>query len=211
MKPGLLPPGDRFPLLLYRHIIGRRRWVTFWLAAALLGLWYLVSRGLLAWPQPPADQWLLAGGIVALAEWLFAWIGPRLAFVQAMPDHLYLRTPVLRLRVSYRRIESTRPVDFGKVFPREAIRPADRRLLAPFAGVTCLGVVLFSLPLRPSILRLFLSPYMLAPDHPGFLLVVPGWLDLSHQFSTRLDTWRAAQQSRLAGPGLGASDILREA
>jgi len=51
----------------------------------------------------------------------------------------------------------------------------------------------------------------LAPDQPGFLLVVPGWLELSHQLSTRLDTWRAAQQSRAAGPGLGASDILREA
>ncbi len=210
MKQKPLLPGDRFPLLLYQRIISQRRWVAFWLAACLLSLWYAVSRSLLSWPLPPTDQWLLAGGVVALANWLFAWIGPRLAFVRAMPDHLYLRTPIFRLKVSYRRIESTRPVDLAKLFPADTLRLADRRLLAPFAGTTSFGVDLFSLPVRASILRLFLSPYMLAPDHPGFLLVVPRWLDLSHQLSTRLDAWRGAQQPRSAGPGLGASSILRD-
>ena len=210
MKQELLRPGDRFPLLLYQRIISQWRWVAFWLAACLLGLWYAVSRSLLAWPRPPADQWILSGGVVSLVYWLFAWIGPRLAFVRAMPDHLYLRTPIFRLKISYRRIESSRPVDFAKLFPADTLQPADRRLLAPFAGETSLGVDLFSLPVRPSILRLFLSRYMLAPDHPGFLLVVPGWLELSHQLSARLDVWRGAQQPRAAGPGLGVSGILRD-
>ncbi len=210
MKPGLLPPGDRFPLLLYQRLVGRHRGIAFTLGLAFLGLWYLVSQDLVAWPQPPADQWLLAGGVVALAYWLFAWIGPRLAFVQPRSDHLYLRTPIFRLRISYRRIESTRPVDFAKVFPPDTLRAADRRLLAPFAGMTSLGVVLFSMPMKASVLRLFLSPFILAPDHPGFLLIVPRWLDLSHQLSARLDVWRATQQPRSISTGLGASDILRE-
>lgn len=209
MTAGLLPRGDRFPLLLYERYLGRERTIAFCLAVGLSSLWFLVSRGLVGWPRPPADQWLLAGGVVALAYWLFAWIGPRLAFVQARSDHLYLRTPIFRLRISYRRIESTRPVDFAKVFPLDGLRAADRRLLAPFAGITSLGVVLFSLPIRASILRLFLSPYMLSPDHPGFLLIVPRWLDLSHQLSTRLDVWRATQQTRATTTGLGASEILR--
>ncbi|MCX6069273.1 MAG: hypothetical protein NTU91_00175, partial [Chloroflexi bacterium] len=98
--------GDRFPLLLYNRAIRPRRRAATMLAILLLGLWYPVSMRMVAWPQPPADRWLLAGGFVSLAFALFATFSPRFAYVQPMRDHLRLSTPIARVVVSYRRIES---------------------------------------------------------------------------------------------------------
>jgi hypothetical protein len=202
--------GDRFPLLLYHRAVAPRRRASAALAVLLLGLWYMVSMRMVAWPEPPADRWLLAGGVVALAFALFTTFSPRLAYVQPMRDHLRLSTPIARVAVSYRRIESTRPVDVARAFPRATLRAGEQRLLAPFAGRTALGVDLSALPIRPFVVRLFFHRLMLSPDKTGFIFIVPDWIELSRQLSSRLEAWRAGQQSRPRQPGLGASDILRE-
>jgi len=203
--------GDRFPLLLYHQAIRAPRRAAALLAVLLLGLWYPVSMRWLAWPQPPADRWLLAGGLVSLAFALFAAFSPRLAYVQPMRDHLRLSTPIARVVVSYRRIEATRPVDVAKAFPRTLLRRSERRLLAPFARKTALGVDLYALPVRPLLIRLFFHRLMLSPDKTGFVLIVPDWIELSRQLSGRLDAWRTAQQSRPRQPGVTtAADLLRE-
>ena len=206
-----MEPGDRFPLLLYDRAIRPARRVAMLLAILLLGLWYPVSMRLTAWPQPPADRWVLAGGLVALAFGLFATFSPRLAYVQPMRDHLRLSTPIARIAISYRRIESTRPVDVAKAFPRAHLRGGDRRLLAPFAGKTAFGVDLYAMPVRPFLIRLFFHRLMLSPDKTGFIFIVPDWIELSRQLSSRLDAWRTGQQSRPRQPGVTtASDLLRE-
>jgi len=202
--------GDRFPLLLYHRAVAPHRRASAALAVLLLGLWYPVSMQMIAWPQPPADRWLLAGGVVSLAFTLFTTFSPRFAYVQPMRDHLRLSTPILRLAISYRRIESTRPVDVARAFPRAVLRTGERRLLAPFAGRTALGVDLYALPIRPFVVRLFFHRLMLSPDKTGFILIVSDWIELSRQLSSRLDAWRGSQQSRPRQPGLGASDLLRE-
>lgn len=202
--------GDRFPLLLYHRAIRPHRRASAALAVLLLGLWYPVSMRMVAWPLPPADRWLLAGGVVSLAFALFTTFSPRFAYVQPMRDHLRLSTPILRLAVSYRRIESTRPIDVARAFPRSVLRGSERRLLAPFAGKTALGVDLYALPVRPFLLRLFFHRLMLSPDKTGFIFIVPDWIELSRQLSGRLDTWRTSQQSRPRQPGLSASDLLRD-
>jgi hypothetical protein len=203
--------GDRFPLLLYHRAIRPRRRAATLLAILLLGLWYPVSMQMIPWPQPPADRWLLAGGLVSLAFALFATFSPRFAYVQPMGDHLRLSTPIARVVVSYRRIESTRPVDVAKAFPRSLLRGSERRLLAPFAGTTALGVDLYALPVRPFLIRLFFHRLMLSPDKTGFIFIVPDWIELSRQLSGRLDAWRTSQQSRPRQPGVTtASDLLRE-
>jgi hypothetical protein len=203
--------GNRFPLLLYHHAIRPRRRAAALLAILLLGLWYPVSMRMVAWPQPPAGRWLLAGGLVSLAFALFAAVSPRFAYVQPMQDHLRLSTPIARIVVSYRRIESTRPVDVAKAFPRASLAGSERRLLAPFAGKTALGVDLYSLPVRPFLMRLFFHRLMLSPDKTGVIFIVPDWIELSRQLSSRLDAWRTSQQSRPRQPGASmASDLLRE-
>ncbi len=185
--------GDRFRLLIYDRALSPHRRPAFLLATLLLGLWYLASNRSVAWPQPPADGWLLAGGLVSLAYWLFALLGPRLAYVQPRQDHLRLQTPIYRLKVSYRRIHNTRPLDIVKVFPPGSLHGRERRLLEPFYGDTALGVDLRGWPLSPGLLRLFFSRFLLAPDQPGLLLVVDDWMALSNQLASRMDHWRAAQ------------------
>jgi hypothetical protein len=206
-----LDAGDRFPLLLYQEAIRAPRRAATLLSVLLLGLWYPVSLRWLAWPQPPADRWLLAGGLVSLAFALFAILSPRFAYVQPMRDHLRLSTPIARVVVSYRRIEATRPVDVAKAFPRALLHHGERRLLLPFAGKTALGVDLYSLPIRPFLMRLFFHRLMLSPDKTGFIFIVPDWIELSRQLSGQLDAWRTAQQSRPRRPGpTMAADLLRE-
>ena len=202
--------GDRFPLLLYARALRTYRRAAFALAILLLGLWYPVSLQWLAWPQPPADRWLMAGGLVSLAFALFSTFAPRAAYVQPMRDHFRLSTPIVRLAVSYRRVESTRPIDIARTFPRESLRPAERRLLAPFAGMTALAVDLAGLPMRSWLLRLFFHRLMLSTDRTGFVFIVGDWIELSRQLSNRLELWRNSQQSRPRSPGMGAADILRE-
>lgn len=186
------------------------RRVATLLALLLLGLCYPVSMQMVAWPQPPAERWLLAGGLVSLVLALFTAFGSRLAYVQPRQDHLRLSTPIARLAISYRRIESTRPVDVSRAFPRSMLRGSERRLLAPFFGMTALGVDLYALPVRPWLMRLFFHRLLLSPDRTGVILIVPDWIELSRQLSGRLDAWRTSQQSRPRQPGATlASDLLR--
>lgn len=202
--------GDRFPLLLYQQAMRTPRRAATLLAILLLGLWYPASMRMIAWPQPPDDRWLLAGGVVSLAFALFAAFASRLAYVQPMRDHLRLSTPIARVAVSYRRIEATRPVDVAKAFPRALLRRGERRLLAPFSGMTALVVDLYALPVRPFLLRLFFHRLMLSQDKTGFIFLVADWIEFSRQLSGRLDAWRTSQQSRSRQPGATtAADLLR--
>lgn len=202
--------GDRFPLLLYRRVIARYQGAALTLAVLLLALWYPVSRDVLAWPRPPADSWLLAGGSVSLAVWILSRLAPGLAYVQPRRDHLRLQTPIYRMKISYQRIHNTRPIDVSHMYPPASLRRSERELLRPFIGQTALGVDLRGLPLRPFTLRLFFNRFMLANDQPGLVLMVDDWMALSRQLSTLMNAWRAANQPRTRGPGIGAAAILGE-
>lgn len=200
--------GDRFPLLLYRRAVTRYQRSSLALAVLLLALWFIVSRGLTDWPRPPADAFLLSGGIVSAAYWLFTLLSPALAYAQPRQDHLRLQTPIYRLKVSYRRIQATRPVDLARAFPPSSLRPADRTLLAPFFGRTAVGIDLTELPLSRRLLGLFLHRFFFAPDQTGLLLIVEDWMALSQQLGVRVDAWRQARQDRPQRQGPGAGRLL---
>jgi hypothetical protein len=200
--------GDRFPLLLYRRAIGRYRTPTFLLAVLLLGLWYPVSVGWLIWPQPADGVWLLVGGIASLAVYLIVLIAPSMAYVQARSDHLRIQTPLYRLRVSYRRIQNSRPIDLARMWPPSTLSPGQRSLLAPFFGKTALGLDLRGLPLGGLARRLFFSRFLFAADQTGLVLIVRDWMALSRQIATIGEKARATAQPRARGVGVGASAIL---
>lgn len=191
-----LTPGDRFPLLLYHYAVSRYRRPAMLLALLLLGLWFPVNLDLLPWPKPPADSWLLAGGLVSTAFWLFALVGPRMAYVQPRENHLRLQTPIYRLKVSYRRILNTRAVELVKLLPPRSLTRGKRRLLTPFYDHTALGVDLEGYPLHPLLMRLFLHDLFFAPDRPGLVLIVGDWMRLSNQLSDRLQAWRDSRRER---------------
>ena len=202
--------GDRFRLLIYREAIGRYRLPTFLLSVMLLGLWAVRGRLPLAWPPIERAPWLLAGGLAATAFFLFAWLAPGFAYVQARRDHLRVQTPIYRMKVSYRRIHNTRPVDVGRMYPPSSLRGSDRAVLRRLYGMTALGVDLRGLPLSRLVLRLFFHRLLFASDTEGLVLIVEKWMPLSNQLSSLIDAWRSAQQPRPRGPGVGASAILDE-
>lgn len=204
------PHGDRFPLLIYREAVRRYRGPGLILTITLLGLWVPVSQSLLPWPLPPADAWLLSGGLVSLAFTLLAWVGPSFAYVQPRKDHLRVQTPIYRMKVSYRRILGTRPIDVAKMFPLASVPRGQRQVIRPFMGQTALGVDLRGLPLRRFVMRMFFSRFLFASDQIGLVLLVDDWMTLGRQLSTHIDAWRAAMQDRPRGPGVGASAILEE-
>ncbi len=204
------PIGDRFRLLLYERRVKRFRQPALTLALLFWVLWYLVKENYLQWPPPPNAPWLMAGALVALIFWLFTLIAPRMAYAQPRADHLRLQTPIYRLKISYRRIHNTRPIDFAKTFPPSSVKRSDRWLLRPYFGATALGVDVNEWPLSPTVLRLFFNRYFLAPDQPSFVILVQDWMALSNQLSSMMDTWRGISRERPRGPGISATDILRD-
>jgi hypothetical protein len=194
----------KHPLLLYRRAVTHYRRAALFLAVCLLGLWYPVSISYLIWPKPPADQFLLVGGLVSLFYWLWTLIAARMAYVRLRSNVLLIQTPLFRLKISYRRIRNTVPVDLARTFPPSRLRRSERNLLAPFYGQTALGLDLRGWPMSPRTLRFFLSRFFFAPDKSTLVLIVPDWMALSHQLASVLDAWRGSQRE-------GADDILDSA
>lgn len=190
------PVGRRYPLLLYQRTIRPFRRLSLVLAILLLALWLLVRASLVNWPQSSGAPWLLAGGLVSALLWLYTLLGPRLAYAQPRSDHLRLQTPIYRLKISYRRILSTRPINLAKTFAQRGLRGSRLRLLEPFIDQTALGVDLRAYPLRPFVLRLFFHPLFLAPDRMGFILIVDDWMKLGEQLSDNLGDTRADPEDR---------------
>jgi len=201
--------GNRYPLLLYRHLISRYRLPSLALAVFLLGMAGLLFADIAPLPEE-SFGWLLAGGSASLFVWLMTSLAPSMAYVQPRADHVRVQTPIYRLKISYRRIHSTRPVEVGKVFFRGRLRGREMRSLQPFLGETALMLDLIGWPLAPILLRLFLHRYMLSPDQPGLVLMVTDWMALSKQLSSQIDRYQTDRQPKTRGPGIGASDILRE-
>lgn len=204
------PARRRFRLLLYQSIMARYRRPALLLTLLLGGLWLPASRGSLHWPSAEASAWLLAGAAVSGVFYLFTVLGPRLAYAQPMKDHLRLRTPIYRLNISYQRIRITRPADLKKTFPPESQGRSARRALEPHYGETALGVDLRSYPLSPLLLRWFFHPLFLAPDRPGFILIVDDWMRLSEQISDRMGLGRDLDSGAPAPHFSAAARILSQ-
>jgi hypothetical protein len=94
------------------------------------------------------------------------------------------------------------------MFPPSSLARGQRGLLAPFFGMTALGLDLRGLPLSGLARRLFFSRFLFAPDQTGLVLIVRDWMALSRQIATIGEKARASAQPRGRGVGVGASAIL---
>jgi hypothetical protein len=202
--------GQAFPLLLYHRVVARFRRPSFLIAILLLGLSLATRAGLVSWPPESGAPWLLAGGLVAGLFWVLTLVGPRLAYVQPRQDHIRLQTPIYRLRISYRRILTTRPVSVAKTFDIPSLSRSQRRLLEPLLGNTALTLDLKGYPLRPILLRLFFHPLFLTPDRTGFVLIVEDWMGLSEQISDHLEASRSERSGRQSAHFSDAARILAQ-
>ncbi|MBN2554903.1 MAG: hypothetical protein JXA97_03100 [Anaerolineales bacterium] len=202
--------GERYPLLLYQHLVTCYRLPALLLAVFLLGVAALLNENIVTMPQEDAFGWLLAGGTVSLAVWILTRIAPALAYAQPREDHLRIQTPIYRLKISYRRIHGTRPVEVGKVFFQGKLRQRETRALRSFFGDTALMVDLIGWPLPPLAMRFFLHRYMLSPDQPGLVLITKDWMALSKQLSSLIDLYQIKRRPKARGAGTGASDLLQD-
>ncbi|RME07248.1 MAG: hypothetical protein D6803_04415, partial [Anaerolineae bacterium] len=173
----------------------RRAWDRLWRPALLLGL----MCGLLWWQSGVATTpllanantpWMLAAAIVSLGIGLFGLLARRMGYVRLYPAYLQLVTPFLKLRISYRRVRSARPVAIAELFPPSQQPWGRRKFLAPFYGMTAVAVELRGFPLPPWILRFFLPRQLFLPQTTGLVFLVPDWMRFSTELDAFLGRWR---------------------
>lgn len=201
---------DRFPLLLYKRLIGRQRLPTFLLCVIFLGLWYGVSTERLDWPSRLVADLMLPAGFLSLAFFVFTLIGPRGAFAQPWDEYLLLQTPIFRIKIRYDQIKNTRPVKMGRVFIPTTLSVGRRHFLSRYLGHTALSIDLFERPRFMGFLRLFFHSFTFSPDATGFIILVEDWSRLSHLLSSRIDSWRAAHHVHAQTWASDASPIIEQ-
>jgi hypothetical protein len=175
--------GRRHPLLVYQRLFSAWRVPALLICLGSGALWWLAPAPLNTIGVRLA---LLAACGVAGVLFIYTLLGPRLSYVQCRPNHLLVSTPLYKLAVSYRRIQTTRPVPFK---PAD-VRASRRWLVDPYRGLTALAVDLNGFPVARRFLRLWLNEFVLPADLLGLLLVTPDWMALSRDIESFRSTWK---------------------
>ncbi len=174
--------GARHPLLLYRRTMDRVSEYTLILALFLgvAGGWPLLKETYI-WGIN-SNIWLLGTALLSFAIGIFAFLTRTVAYVQVTDNTINVVTPFIRMKISFRRIQSFHPVLIQQVFPPEQLSWAERSYLSAFTGKTALMLELHGYPINPAILRIFWTAQMFSPQSPGLVLLVPDWMKLSTEF-----------------------------
>lgn len=201
--------GKRYPLLLYRRAMDRLWPVTAPLGLLMAAWWIWAGRGIFSPLNPPNDLLIFIAALVVICFTIFMLVARNMAYVQAMKDHIRLATPFLRLKISYRRIKSIHPAQFGQLFPPKKGNWAVQRFLEPFYSKTALAVEMTGYPLSKRTMRLFLGPNILLPTTEGIVILVENWMKLSTEIDSLRGLW--GQQKRDASrPRFGILSDLRK-
>jgi hypothetical protein len=186
----------RYPLLVYQSLGRRLR--TLPLLTAISGLllfalgWVGHSgtstisgapmTGIL-WDKRGLIVVMIAGG---LALYLLAIVIARLSYVEVKAKALRVRTGLLALDVSYRRIKQIRLVQFGVQYPPDEMRARDLRLVRPFVGISCTALDMRSWPLDRRLLKYLWIKFMFAREGDSILLVVEDAMRLNQLIDERV-------------------------
>lgn len=190
MKAKRKSKGKKHVLLYYRHTMARLwrtsilldivLWITWWFAGDRLSIWM--------------KDFLWYGGVLVLGIALFSRLARNMGYAQAKADHLLLATPFLRLKISYRRILSARPMDFVQLYSPKKMSWADKRFAQPYFGKTILAVILKGYPMSKALLRLFFPKFIFLPhEKAGFVLVTPDWMALATEIDSLVGSSREKQ------------------
>ncbi len=188
--------GTKFPLLVYRRLVGR--WWTPMIAMGL-GL-FGIAYGQYSEPLGPLLPltWmpLVVLGVVCILVGVFFLIIMQFAYVQAFPTHLKFVTPFLRFNISYKRIQRTLTNEMSMLFPARGMSGWMREIFAPLARHTAVVIELKGYPLSPTILRMFLSRFFFKDQTPHLVILVKDWL----KFTTELESMRSGSDDDAYGP-----------
>src|SRR5512138_1834865 len=180
-------PGRKYPLVLYTRMMDRWWPPMFLIGLATLALaWWIYSDLFTRLTAP--WKWMLlagAGGLCILASVLML-VMRQAAYVRPYGDHLRVVTPLLQMRISYKRIRHTRTATMATLFPIARMGFLKRDTIGPLLAMTAVILELNALPMPRSLLRFFLSPFFFVDNTPHIVLLVKKWM----AFSTELDSMR---------------------
>jgi hypothetical protein len=194
-------PGKRFPFLMYRRTMDRLWGITLFLGLALLALWWYGGSFTALYRTGWLDTLILAAWIICLGVSAVAFFGRYLSYVQPNADHLVIRTPFIKLKVSYKRIIQVHTTDFHKLFDPEQFSWAERTYLDPFIGDTAVVINLREYPVSPNIMKLFFSKFIFSPRDKGFVIMVPDWMAFSVDLDSRYSSYQQKHSPRPVGMG----------
>jgi hypothetical protein len=209
--------GRKHALVLYKRALDRL-WMPMFSIALLLGaaLWlsgrYWEPVGYIPAITEPYDILIYLVIVFSLVFTIYAVIARSLAYVQAKNDHLYLFTPLLALKISYRRVKRTGLATIGQIFPAQSTRRSIRSIVEAYDGRTSVILELKGYPVARVLLHLLLGRSMLLPNTQGLVLLVNDWMEFSTELDSLQGSWRQAQ-SRPAGeahPGYNLLQNLRK-
>jgi hypothetical protein len=195
-------PGKRHRLLFYWRTMDR-----VWQMTLLLGVLFGCAGGFGLTKVAyifgiHSDYWLVGVAALALAISAWAFISRFFAYVRVYPGYIYIRVPLMGLKIGFQRVRGIKPTLMQQVHPPEKQSWAQRTYLAPFYGKSVLLMELNSFPVSPTLLRLILPRAMFAPETTGLLLLVPDWMLLSTEMDSLFGAWQntqgRARQGRLA-------------
>ncbi len=197
--------GKRHTLLIYTRMMDRWWPPLFLIGAATLALAWWRYQNLFTRLTAPW-QWMLlagAGGLTIFAS-LLMWALRKSAHVRVFGDYFVVATPLLRMKVSYRRILKTSTATVESVFPIRRMPALKREAIQPLLRRTAVIVELNALPMPRSMLRLFLSPFFFRDKTPTLVIIVPDWM----AFMTELDSMRAPISAPAITQASSQSSIL---
>lgn len=177
--------GKRYPLLIYRHIVGR-----WWFAMIFMGL-CLFALAYSEYVTPLGKflpNWRVYGaiGVLAVFVGVFFFAIRFLAYVQATSDHLRLVTPFLHMNISYKRIRRTLTTEMRQLFPPKSMSGWVQDIISPLSTKTAIVIELTGYPIPRHVLQLFLSKFFFKDKTPHIVILVENWLG----FSSELDSMR---------------------
>lgn len=199
----------RYPLLVYQRLGRRLR--TLPLLTGISGLllfalgWLSQSEGMsvgsaalsgMLWERRGLVIVIIAGGF---ALYLVAILIARMSFVEVRAKALHVRTGLLALDVSYRRIKQIRLVQFGVQYPPEDLRARELSVVRPFVGISCTAVDMRSWPLDRQLLKYLWVKFMFAREGDSILFVVEDAMRLNQLIDERVTALQAQEMIERRG------------
>lgn len=189
--------GRRYPLLIYREMLNRLWPEIFWLGVGLLGLALL---GRFIFPDPLNAwrwKWLMWLSVGPFFAALFLFIIRGVAYIQPYPSYIRIVTPILRFNISYKRLRKYTTSEMRAIFPPSKKMPAwKREVMGKFGSKTAIVLELSGWPLKPWMLKMFLSSLFFQGTTPHFVILVNDWMRLSLEIDSMRTGGNVQQQNR---------------
>jgi hypothetical protein len=154
---------------------------AFWFFGPWLGMYP---------PGSQTDILLMVGTLLSLGLMLWALLTRNFAAVMVYPDHVRLVTPLMRLKISYKRMRSVKPSDIRLVYQDVRLSWADKRFLKPYYGQTVITLAVRDFPIPEWVMKLFLPKYYFLPKERGYLLLIEDWMGFSTEFDSALSAYK---------------------